>query len=182
MTAAFIVEGQMEQKIVQRLAPNSPVVLLGANGKSVSMGAISRRIGTLYRQFGNRFHPVHILFDREQRSTNCEDLIAELRDLLTEESVPLDQTTISIADRKIETWILYSVDQNGDQFNCCSCSSRDEYEGKLAISELSRRLGRKGLTYRKTTTGVKLFCSIDQHKLTALSKSFNSLAEAFNTT
>ena len=71
---AFIVEGQQEKMIVQELCPSQPVRLLGVNGKYVSYGKIASVIDSKLISFGNKYYPIIIIFDRENR-TDSSDLI-----------------------------------------------------------------------------------------------------------
>src|SRR6266851_4407364 len=69
---AFIVEGQLEQRAVNKACPNHRVVLLGANGDDVAIATICDRIETHYRLFSNRHYPIVVIFDREYREQTAE--------------------------------------------------------------------------------------------------------------
>jgi hypothetical protein len=66
---AFLVEGQMEQRIIQSLCPNKPVRLIRCNGDDVSMAAIARALNARLRLLLN-YSPIIIILDRERRRPN----------------------------------------------------------------------------------------------------------------
>ena len=55
---AFIVEGFMEKRIIQKLCPGTKVVRLNINGRDVAIEAIAKRIESHFRIFSNRYGAV----------------------------------------------------------------------------------------------------------------------------
>lgn len=170
MVAAFIVEGQMEQRIVQSLCTNAPVRLIGTNGKNVAMKAIASRVGAQMRLLRNCY-PFVVLFDREQRQQSCDVLRQELLVELENEKVDVEQVIVGVADRNIENWIL-------------ACSNvRAKYniqgptEGCNGKARLKAALHAANEQYGETTIGVELFRGIDVRAALAASASFNQFAE-----
>jgi len=51
---AFLVDGDLEQRVVQRLCPGTTVQIVHRNGKDVALSAMAGRIATLIRNMGNR--------------------------------------------------------------------------------------------------------------------------------
>jgi hypothetical protein len=60
---AFIVEGNCEQRALQKICPGKKVVTLGLNGRDVSVAAMGRQIAAVSNVFSNRFYPIIVLFD-----------------------------------------------------------------------------------------------------------------------
>lgn len=155
MTLAFLVEGGMEQRIVQRLCPGKPVRLIELNGRDASLAAIAKRIGTLFRLLGNRYYPVVIILDREDRELSVDDMERDLRVLLVGESVPCDQIIFGIPDRMIENWILADP-------SCWNGAEGDgNFEGANGKSRLRDNLEAQGRTYSEIADGVSMFCEIN---------------------
>src|ERR1700692_1702768 len=103
---AFIVEGHMEQLIIQKLCPGKPVQRLEINGDQVQISAIVDRIEIIYRILNNRFFPVCVVFDREGRQATCDEILAEVVTEMVARKLDIDQFRIGICDRMIENWIL----------------------------------------------------------------------------
>lgn len=149
---AFIVEGQMEQRFIQNACPGAPVRLLGCNGDSVSINAISTRIHFHLRFLANRY-PIIIIFDRERRETTSEEIVAQLEAMLLAGGVSVENIVIGVPDRTIENWILadhacFREELSINIPNAC-------YEGEFGKNSLKQRIGRE-YHYGETTTGVAL--------------------------
>jgi len=172
MTPAFIVEGKAEQKIIQKICPGTRVVILECNGTHVKMSAVAKRVASLFRIFGNRHSPVNLIFDREKRDEECDVIEHTLIEEIQALDIDPKQFRFGIADRKLETWILYSVDKNGKFNPNCSSSQKNEFEGSSSSYELSARLKRAGIDYHKTTVAVEMFSKIDPRRLAEKSDSF----------
>jgi hypothetical protein len=174
---AFIVEGRSEQKIVQKICPDSKALLLDCNGSHVKTSAIAKKIGTLYRIMNNRYFPIIVVFDREKRDASCEEIIEQLEQDLEKLDLDKNQFRIGVADRKLESWMLYGIDRDGNINTACTTSKNSEFEGTTASGEIRIRLKKNDLKYHKTTLGVEIFASLEANKLRLLSPSFNSFAE-----
>jgi hypothetical protein len=177
MIPAFIVEGRAEQKILQKICPGAKVIILECNGDSVNMTAIAKKISSLYRLFGNRFYPVNVIFDREKRNGSYIEIQSELKGIMADMNMDCDQFRIGVADRTLETWLLYAVSDRGGFNASCSSARRNEFEGALAEGELARRLKLRGINYHKTTIGVDLFSRIHPKALAAKSDSFRDYVD-----
>ncbi|MEJ0097650.1 MAG: hypothetical protein WDM84_06680 [Bauldia sp.] len=138
------------------------------------MAAIAERVDTHLELMGNRYHPVYIMFDREARQSKIEGLVSELSALLTKFGRDVSQLRFMVPDRKIETWLLYSVTADGEFAANCEGAASDEFEGTRGESELIRRLRNRGLEYHKTTIGVDLFCQMSAMALAEVSRSFRA--------
>lgn len=165
---AFIVEGYQEQKIVQTICANSKVVLLGSNGNAVNINHIFKKIKAHVKIFNNRYYPIFVIFDREDRKLTCEEIIDEIFNLLENEGMKKDQFIFGIPDRKIESWIIPFIDPNG----CFTDDPVDEFEGKNCLGKLEKRLQETGEAYNKSTNGIRLFTKIHPEKLAQVSSSF----------
>jgi hypothetical protein len=78
---AFLVEGHMEQLVIQRLCPRKPVRRIGCNGDDVSMAAVAKALDAQLRLLSD-YAPVVIILDRERRQETCQELIHDLSALL----------------------------------------------------------------------------------------------------
>jgi hypothetical protein len=169
MALAFLVEGRMEQRIVQRLCSGAPVRLIGVNGKDATPEAIAKRAAPLIRLLKNHY-PIVIVFDREARKLSCSAIETEFRKALKANQVERDDLIIGIADQMIENWIL----------GCAKVRERfglsGSYEGKDGKAILSRVLEQSGSSYHETTVGVDLFCEMDVSTVRKHSNSFARFA------
>lgn len=165
---AFLVEGQMEQRIIQRLCPGKPVRLIGCNGDDVSMAAIAKALNVNLRLLKN-YHPVVILLDRERRTVSSEELITELERIL-DENGHQGRYVIGMADRTIENWILSDWEH--------VCSQSPGYKEFTGDSEAChgkstlRRLMPQNTFYHETTVGVDLFLRCRPKQMRQQSGSF----------
>ena len=172
---AFIVEGQQEQSIIRKICPDHKVVRLGVNGNSVTFTKIADAIDFHISTFGNRYHQISVIFDREKRTESVHEIISNVRGEL--EKLPnfkiAQDLIFGIPDRKFEAWILPFVDADGNLTE----SPTSEFEGKECISELSRRLSKRGVKYKKIRDGVNIFPQINPNKLSQVSNSFGLFSE-----
>lgn len=103
---AFIVDGFTEKNIIDKICPNRPVRRTDLNGKSVTLDKIAERIGTHLRLFNNKYYPIIIIIDKEDRQQPCEEIIKHIMDKLNSAGFKNDDIRISIADRMIENWLI----------------------------------------------------------------------------
>ena len=173
---AFLVEGQMEQRIIRKLCPNRPVRLIGCNGDDVSMAAVAKALNAQMRLL-RAYSPIVILLDRERREKRCPELIQELSSCLDSYNHN-GRYVIGIADRTIENWIL------SDRPNIVARDPRykpldADVEGEHGKSVI-RRLLPTGLIYHETTVGVELFLRCRASQIFAVNKSFQLLIAHLN--
>jgi hypothetical protein len=104
-SSAFLVDGHLEQYFIQQVCPDHPVRRIGCNGHSVSLEAIAKHIASHCRLFDNRYYPIIIIIDREDRDETACEIKNSLITLLQKEGVK-DSLIVAVADRMIENWIL----------------------------------------------------------------------------
>lgn len=168
---AFIVEGSLEQAVIQRVCPKHVVRRLGINGRDVSIAAIARRVETHMRLLANRYYPVVIIFDREEREASCAELAAQLSALLDELGYD-GQYRIGIPDRNAENWILADWERFSTGIGKPEMARQDA-EG-LNGKTLIKRFMPDGQPYHETTIGVSLFVSIRPTIAAQASSSFRA--------
>src|ERR1051325_9864423 len=105
MLPAFFVDGRMEQMFIQHICPRSKVQLINCNGDDVQLGAIANRLSSLIRLLKQRWSPIVILLDREERLDSATAVANTLRELLRARQIG-DELIVGVADRTTENWIL----------------------------------------------------------------------------
>jgi hypothetical protein len=174
---AFLVEGCMEQRIIQELCPRKPVRLIGCNGDDVSVAAIAKALNARIRLLGD-YHPIIIILDRERRVESCGQLIQDLSALLDNTYNHQGKYVIGMADRTIENWILSDWDSIASQ-NSSFKALTDEIQGAHGKSEI-RKLLPKEIIYHETTVGVDLFLKCRPAQLFASNESFRNFVSQLN--
>ncbi|MEQ8967880.1 MAG: hypothetical protein RID91_18840 [Azospirillaceae bacterium] len=170
---AFLVEGYMEQKIIQSLCPGATVQRIGCNGKDVPIAVMAKFIISRFNLFNNRYFPIIILFDREKRSESRSKLQKTLSQILDENGFS-GQYIIGIADRTIENWILTNREMLEEQFSK-QIDTYDNADGNFGKSELKKIVGS---SYHTATKGVELFLKCDPKKMVERSHSFRDFANS----
>ncbi len=169
---AFIVEGQQEQKILQRLCENCKIITVSSNGQRELEGLTGELYGLI--KACKNYHPVIVLIDREDenRSNSVQDFIDKVCNDLDSMDEDISKGIIfGIPDLTLESWILPFVDEQGKFISKPS----SEFEGKRCESKLIERLRLAGSKYKKTTTGVELFVKkVNPIELSKVSASFKS--------
>lgn len=158
----------MEQRIIQRLCPKTPVRRIEVNGEDVSIAAIASRIETHVVTLGNKHYPIIVIFDREGRTAECGEILDELLALLRSSKVADQKIFISIADRMTENWFL-SDPSIAKRYGAEEVSFEGR-NGKSQIKSLMRKNG--GEAYQECIHGVRLFCEADPLAMKDRSKSF----------
>jgi hypothetical protein len=175
---AFLVEGKMEQLIVQALCQGAPVRLINCNGDNVTLEAIARRAGTLCRLLQKKYRPLIIIFDREGRTEPAVALKASFTSLLVQEGIT-SKVIVGIPDRMIENWILADFDV------FCTCAgipvttSGKSFEGLPGEKALKGLLPKRS-DYVKTIHGVKWFLKCNPETMKKASTSFQQFCEALS--
>jgi hypothetical protein len=174
---AFLVEGKMEQLLVQRLCPGTPVQIINCNGDNVSLHAIGKKIASLARLLDKRGHrPIVIVFDREKRSETTKTIKQQLVTLLQKDGVTAP-VILGVPDRMIENWILADLDNFCRLAGVNNTSLSRDFEGTCGEAKLKKLLP-KGFTYVKTIHGVEWFQTSDPDSISKNSLSFREFAEA----
>jgi len=164
---AFFVDGQTEQRALNKLCPGHPIRIIGCNGKTVSMSAIAKRLASLIKVLNNRNYPIVILIDRETRPQDTKSIKEELHLELKKLEVH-DDVMIGVCDRMIENWILAD---KGNVSKYCSKKinwKKQNFEGAKGKSELKKHMK----SYHETTDGVNLLSTSNPKYLYKNSLSF----------
>jgi len=172
---AFIVEGQMEKKIVEKLCPGTPVRLIGCNGDHVIVEKLAEFVAVQIETLVNRFYPIYVIFDRERRQASCDDIIAEISIELEKRGFDTKQLRFAVADRTSENWFLPFLKDDGTLSTSGIVRRNSEgCDAKGVVKGIFKRLGRP---YVETVHGVKLFCELPAALAAVASPSFATLAE-----
>lgn len=169
---AFLVDGHTEQKIVQRLVPDSPVQLINCNGDDVQLDAIVKRLLTLIKLLNNRFYPIIIIMDREDRAISCKDMINKIFKLLKDKKN--EQYVIGISDRMIENWMLADWENFLRYIGRVGEIPYKNYEGECGKTILKKLYP----PYHETIDGVEIFLKSNKNEIIRNSKSFESFTES----
>lgn len=173
MSAAFIVDGLTEKKIIQSICENSPVRMTNLNGKSVSLDAIAKAVRSLLTLLKHRHYPVFIIVDREERSLSSQAMEFELSRLICKDELDPSNIIVSCPDRMIENWIL------GDKLLLEQELGVEigDHEGQNGKAILKAFLKEKGLGYHELTVGVELFRKLNPRTVELNSASFHRVKE-----
>ncbi len=171
---AFIVDGQHEQKIVQKLCPGSPVRRLNCNGEQVEISAAAKRAASLIRLIGNKHYPIVIIYDREKRKESADGIRQRFLKYFKDEGITTP-CIVGVPDQMIENWIL------GDWNNVKSKgalrgsppSRVDGINGKALISKKMP----DSCFYHKTIEGVEWLTSASPKEIYSCSPSFRRFAD-----
>jgi hypothetical protein len=145
---AFIVDGFTEKLILGKICPGQPIRRTDLNGKSVTIKAIANKISSLIHLMNNKYYPIIIIIDREDRVKSCEAIIVELKSELKERGHENEDIRINVADKMIENWIIADWD-----LITKSDKKPLNTDGLNGASVIKRHKG----SYGKTTDGVDLF-------------------------
>lgn len=145
---AFIVDGFTEKLIIGKICPGNPIRRTDLNGKSVSLIAIANKISSLIRLLNNKYYPIIIVIDREDRDEDCDTIIQKLQSEIKKKGIENQDIRISVADRMLENWIIADWDNLGSKK-----PKPNETDSLKGSSIIKRELG----SYGKTTDGVNLF-------------------------
>lgn len=143
---AFIVDGFTEKNIIDKICPNRPVRRTDLNGKSVTLDKIAERLATYLRLFNNRYYPIIIIIDKEERQQPCEEIISYIKGKLNDAGFNNDDIRISIADRMIENWLIADT----------RIFSEEEMPSKIDGINGASLLKKKYGNYSKSTDCLKI--------------------------
>ena len=165
VTPAFVVEGKQEQKAVGCFC-KCPTVTIN-NGKSVSLNYMANQIAKCVKSFNNRYYPIYVIFDREDRKESSSKIIEEVYKLLEEKyEVKQNQVIIGVPDPKFESWLLPYINELGEITNMPNCG----YDGKKDVEKLIKE--RLKIKYKKVDLGAKVAGKSKFKELENFSKSF----------
>jgi hypothetical protein len=156
---AFIVEGQMEQRLLGRICPGNPIRRIGCNGDHVEIERVCDFIETHIRLLGNRHHPIFVIFDREKREAGAEAIMDDVQRILEHRGFGDQDIRVFVADREAEDWLLKDTES--------ICGLYD-----IPLPEVAPR-GKAGLArllkgrvdYHETTVGVELFLAVSKRRV-----------------
>lgn len=167
---AFIVDGQMERKIIQRVCPSKPIKLLQCNGKTVSYEAAAKRAASLIRLNKNHY-PIIIIFDREKRAEKADTVAEKLLAAILKQKIHKVDIFIGIPDRMFENWILADINAVNSYYSIRPLLSQECFENKHGKSQLRSMIGTK-YSYSETQDGPEIFSRCDIPTICKNSPSF----------
>jgi len=163
---AFLVDGNLEQKFIQRSCPGKTVNRINCNGEDVEVSAIVSRIATQCRLLGNKYYPIVVIIDRESRDISTEELCTQILAGLRGEGIT-DKLIVAASNRMIENWILADpeVVRQHPNFQKAPPAKCEGLNGKKLMKECIRY-------YHETTIGVDLLLKCRASYLRKNSESF----------
>lgn len=170
---AFIVEGQMEQKIVRRLCPGQPAIRIGCNGEDVHINRMCDFVETHIRTFGNRYYPIFVVFDREGRTETAAEIQQSVTADLNGRGLEDQDIRVFVADRQTEDWYLRDLESIRDHYGLGPHVPQN-FQGK---SGLKQYLNPK-VAYHETTIGVDIFFIVSWTKIREACDQFAGLFQA----
>lgn len=169
---AFIVEGQMEQRVLQRICKGRPAKRIGCNGDEVPMSRMAVFVETQIRSLGNRHHPVFVIFDREKRADSAEKLKEDLINCLRDRGLDVSNILVFVADRETEQWLLYDLETI-----CLMFDLEPPREAPIGKGGLKKLIAGR-VNYHETTVGVEIFLAVDKAKIAAQCPVFHELRQS----
>jgi len=169
---AFIVDGFTEKLIIEKICPGKTIKRADINGKNVTLDAIAKKIASLIRLLNNRYHPIIILIDKEERNESISDIINSLHSKIVENGITSCDIRIGVADRMIENWIIAD-------WACISSKMSTKpivTEGINGTSVIKKNK----INYNKTTDGVNLFLLANQKIIYKNSESYRCFIDKLN--
>lgn len=169
---AFLIDGFTEKLFLERICPNSKINRINCNGSSVSIESIAKRVSSLIRLMNNRYYPIIVVVDREDRDLTTVEMEKLLKDELNKAGVKED-VRIGVCDRMIENWILSDWETFAE--NCTSVevvkpAFTEGLKGKSFIKKVHP-------TYQETIDGVNLLLKASPKKMYDNSLSFRQFAD-----
>jgi hypothetical protein len=154
---AFIVDGQMEKKIINYFCPERPVRLLNCNGKDVTLNAAAKKIASLIRLM-KRNTPVIIIFDKEKRNDSADNIAKGLLSEIKKQKIHDVDILIGVPDIMMENWMLASIDGINSYYNLNY--AQRAFEGKNGKAKLKEII--KPRIYHETEDGPEIIkkCNI----------------------
>lgn len=172
---AFVVDGHMEQKIIQHYCRGVCVRRLNCNGPDTPAETIAKHLAPLIKLLKTR-RKIFVVLDREGRSISAEALKAEISRALKELGCDVSNIRIVAADRCTENWILADVEGIKKTGYIREDAVQKNYEGRKGKMEL-RKILNKGISYHETVEGVNLFRRIRPEVGVKHSVSFHKLTD-----
>jgi len=169
---AFIVEGDMEQKILGRICRGHPIRKIGCNGDNVSIERMCDFIAAQIRTLNNKNYPIIIIFDREKRAEDCESICKTAIQTLHKLGLADHDIRIFVADREFEDWYLM------DRSSICTHFQFEDKLGPLnGKGGIEKLLESGDICYHETTIGVDIFFIVSYKKISESCNTFQSMME-----
>ncbi|MFE0757201.1 hypothetical protein ACFW16_24795 [Inquilinus sp. NPDC058860] len=173
---AFIVDGHLEFSILQAICKDSPLRRLNTNGDSVVVSKMAEKAAPVIRLLGNRYYPVYIVSDREDREESCEAMEAQYLSELKLRGIDITQIKIVFCDRMIENWIIADVEMiRGEYGDCVSAGETEGCDGKTKLRQIMSGAQER---YSETVHGLRLFKRCNPARIAENSPSFRKLVLA----
>ncbi|WP_123834432.1 hypothetical protein [Methylobacterium currus] len=160
MPIAFIVDGISEKRIVQKLCSGAQVRTTGLNGRDVTLAAIATKVESLIRLLKDRYYPIFVVLDRESREDGSEYIELEIKKILEEKGICINNIVVSCPDRMIENWIVAGTTHYAGEV-CDIALDRESPDGFGGKGVLKEFLQKRKVIYGETTVGVEMFCAMD---------------------
>jgi hypothetical protein len=164
---AFIVDGFTEKNIIDKICPNRPIRRTDLNGKDVTLDAIADRLSSYIRLFNNKYYPIIIIIDKENRTLNCEEISKYLKEKLDLAGFNNQDIRISIADKMVENWLIADV----------SIFKKNEIPNKIDGINGASILKKKFGSYSKSTDCLKIVKTFNPSIAYKNSNSFKSFID-----
>ncbi|MDQ0456105.1 hypothetical protein [Rhizobium paknamense] len=173
----FIVEGQMEEKIIREMCKGSEVRRLQINGSKFPVEKIAERvcphISLLRRKGVKKFI---LIIDREQRDVSSEEFEKDILNKLSDLKIDISSVIVASPDRNFESWFVPFLNSS------CKISTdvQSNAEGCNGKSIAREKFKASGQKYVEVVDGVSLFKKVTARKLSEASFSFKRFFDAFD--
>ncbi|MGA9109016.1 MAG: hypothetical protein ACLPSL_00105 [Smithella sp.] len=174
---AFIVDGQMEKKILQIICPRHPIRLLNCNGKNVSYDAAAKHAASLIRLLKNNY-PIIIIFDREDRLDNSNEIAKKLLDAIHQHGIQSVDILIGVPDCMTENWMLADINSINIYYDLKEPVSQSCFDGTHGKGKIRSFIGNKN--YSETQDGPEIFNKCCLESLCNNSPSFKAFHSIIN--
>ena len=172
---AFIVDGHMEQDVVQHYCKDVPVRRLNCNSDDMPAETVAKPLAALIGLL-NRAKHIFVVLDREGRPQSAAQFGEEVSKALADRNVDLQRLRVVVADRETENWLLADVESLKQKSYIRRDVSQRDFEGQGGKRELQKMM-QEGRRYHETVEGVELFKCIRPQIAAQNSASFRRLVE-----
>jgi hypothetical protein len=171
MSAAFVVEGETEVAILQKMCGyKMSIRKFEMNGKRVNARKVAEKIQFFYKLDNNKSYPLIFILDVEKRNETADEYQNLIENEFSSLSIPKDQVKLYLADRNLESWLAPFIDDKGNDITKPVLPNL--FEGKLTGNNY---LKNSISNYDKITMGGRIFKNLDKSYLATISPSFKSL-------
>jgi len=150
---AFLIDGFTEKLVLEKICPNTKINRINCNGHSVSICALAKRICSLIRLLNNRYYPIFVIIDREDREESSANIIEDLENEIQKAGIK-DDVRIGVCDRMIENWTLADWDSFKHNTGIDESTIKPiHFEGTQGKNQIKKYYP----NYQETTDGVEFF-------------------------